>query len=216
MSPGEFDEDSESDLYTEGSAEDSSDEDGFDDELVDDPLADADSETLLKRAIDTVAQARRAPLSASVLIARDELLPVLEAALEKLPDELRHARWLLKEQEEFIDQRRREADALLEDVRVQAERMVQRTEIVRQAQITADQLLDSAGEESRRLRFEAEDFCDKRLATFEIVLERTLKTVQAGREKLQAVPNPMVADPASAGGTGEDDENAAFFDQDEY
>jgi hypothetical protein len=185
---------------------------GDEDDSPDDPYADEDAETLLQRAIDSVAQARRAPLSASVLIGRDELLDLLQAALEKLPDEVRRARWLLKEQEEFIAQRRREADTLLEEVRVQAERMVQRTEIVRQAQLTADQILDGASEEARRLKYEAEDFCDQRLANFEIVLDRTLKTVQAGREKLQAVPTPVA--PEVEG--DEEGENAAFFDQDEY
>ena len=37
----------------------------------------------------------------------------------------------------------------------------------------------------RRLRHEVEDFCDQKLASFEIVLERTQKLVAAGREKLQ-------------------------------
>ena len=106
---------------------------------------------------------------------------------------------------------------LLEEVRAQAERMVQRTEIVRQANQVAQRILDDAREEARRLRHEAEDYCDQRLASFEIVLERTLKTVQAGREKLQAVPPPLHdgeslrlgADaPADLAPTG-------FFDQDD-
>ena len=91
---------------------------------------------------------------------------------------------------------------LLDDVRAQAERMVQRTEIVRQANQVAQRILDDAREEGRRLRHEAEDYCDQRLASFEIVLERTFKTVQAGREKLQAVPPPsMTASRCASGPT---------------
>ena len=44
------------------------------------------------------------PLSASVMINRDEVLELLEDAIERLPDELRAARWLLKEREEFLAQ----------------------------------------------------------------------------------------------------------------
>jgi signal transduction histidine kinase len=80
----------------------------------------------------------------------------------------------------------------LEEVRVQAERMVQRTEIVRQANHVAQRILDDANEEARRLRHEAEDYADQKLASFEIVLDRTMKTVQAGREKLQVSPLPKV------------------------
>jgi cell division septum initiation protein DivIVA len=142
-----------------------------------------------------------------------------------MPDELRQARWLLKEREEFLAEKGREADALLEEVRVQAERMVQRTEIVRQANHVAQRILDDANEEARRMRHEAEDYADQKLASFEIVLDRTLRTVQAGREKLQVTPIPNIdigeggltslAPPSSPNGAGgRTDEPEGFFDQD--
>lgn len=149
-------------------------------------------EDLLRQAVDLVASARRAPLSASVLLPRDDLLEVLQRALEALPDELRQARWLLRERQEFLAQRQREADELIETVRAQAERMVQRTEIVRQANHVAQRTVTEARDEARRLRREAEDFCDRKLAAFEVVLERTARTVRAGRERL--------ATPSDAGG----------------
>ena len=50
----------------------------------------------------------------------------------------------------------------------------------------AQRILDDANEEARRMRHEAEDYCDQKLAGMEIVLDRIMRTVQAGREKLQA------------------------------
>lgn len=178
---------------------------------------DDDSAGLLQRAIDEVTSARRAPLSSSVLVPRDELLEVMQAALDRLPDELRRARWLLRERDEFLAQRQHEADQLLDDVRAQAEQMVQRTEIVRQANQVARRIVDDAREEARRLRHEAEDFCDQRLASFEIVLERTIKTVQAGRQRLQATPPPSPAETPTPVSTGvvPDAGDSAFFDQDQ-
>jgi F0F1-type ATP synthase membrane subunit b/b' len=176
------------------------------------PDTEGDAETLLRRAVDSVNVARAMPLSSSVLVARDELLALLEAALDRLPDELRQARWLLRESDEFVAQRKRDADSLLDDVRAQAERMVQRTEIVRQANQVAQRILDDAREDARRLRHEAEDFCDQKLASFEIVLDRTLKTVLAGREKLQATPVVVPPDGAEVEAT---DPPGSFFDQDE-
>ena len=142
-----------------------------------------DAEAFIRSALDLVQTAKAMPLSASVLVSREELVELLQAALDRMPDELREARWLLKEREEFLAERSREADALLEEVRVQAERMVQRTEIVRQANHVAQRILDDANEEARRLRHEAEDYADQKLASFEIVLDRTMKTVQAGRRE---------------------------------
>jgi hypothetical protein len=183
-----------------------------------------DAETLIRSALDVVHTAKAMPLSASVLVSREELAELLQAALDRMPNELRQARWLLKERDEFLAEKGREADALLEEVRVQAERMVQRTEIVRQANHVAQRILDDANEEARRLRHEAEDYADQKLASFEIVLDRTLRTVQAGREKLQVTPIPnidigeggltSVAPTSTNGAAGRDDEPEGFFDQD--
>jgi vacuolar-type H+-ATPase subunit H len=151
-----------------------------------------DAETLVRQALDLVVNAKQMPLSASVLISKEEVAELLQDALQRMPDELRQARWLLKEREDFIAEKTREADVLLEEVRVQAERMVQRTEIVRQANHVAQRILDDANEEARRLRHEVEDYADQKLASFEIVLDRTMKTVRAGREKLQVSPIPPV------------------------
>ncbi len=183
-----------------------------------------DAEALIRSALDLVQTAKAMPLSASVLVSREELAELLQAALDRMPDELRQARWLLKERDEFLAEKGREADNLLEEVRVQAERMVQRTEIVRQANHVAQRILDDANEEARRLRHEAEDYADQKLASFEIVLDRTMKTVQAGREKLQVSPLPKVeigeggdTSLASVGPAGESqgvDDPEGFFDQD--
>src|SRR5439155_25393008 len=125
-----------------------------------DGTSEIDTETLLKRVAEIINNTRSIPLSSSVkLDNKDELLELLDEALQRLPDELRQARWMLKEREEFLAKTQRDADDLLESARVQAERMVQRTEIVRQAQHTAQRTVEQANDDARRLRLEAEDYC---------------------------------------------------------
>src|SRR6476659_8141727 len=168
-----------------------------------------ESEALLRRVAELIAGARPMPLSASVMINKDEVLELLEEAIEKLPDELRAARWLLKEREDFLLKTRRDADDILDAARNRAERMVQRTEVVKAAELRARQTTDAADDEARRLRLECEDYCDQKLASFEIVLERTLKTVAAGRTKLQG--NPLTGETPAVTVAPEDDEaNQAF------
>ena len=87
----------------------------------------------------------------------------------------------------------------------------ERTEVVRAAEMRARKIVEAAENEARRMKLEIEDFCDQRLASFEILLERTLKTVVVGREKLNGrihdtrPPAPPDPEPVSN-----------FFDQDEY
>jgi hypothetical protein len=76
--------------------------------------------------------------------------------------------------------------------------MVQRTEVVKAAEQRAYEIVDAAQADARRLRHEVEDFCDQKLASFEIVLERTQKLVAAGRSKLQGTNRRAEAAAAAA------------------
>ena len=180
-----------------------------------------DSETMIRRVVDIIESTRTLPLSSSVkLDNRDEVVELLEEAIARLPEDLRQARWMLKEREEYLEKMRREGEEILEAARLRAERMVQRTEIVREANHTARDIVEAARDEARRLRLEAEDYADQKLAAFEIVLERTIKTVAAGRQKLAATPAPAVdrsSEPIIAGADPTDATavSDAFFDQDE-
>ena len=178
-----------------------------------------DTEGLVRRVIEIIDGTRALPLSSSVkLDNKEEVLELLEDACERLPEETRQARWLLKERDEYLAKMKREGDDLVYAARLQAERMVQRTEIVREAQQAARRIVEEARDEARRLRLEAEDYCDQKLAAFEVVLDRTIKTVAAGREKLSVTPMPLVdgRDTDIAGIDAEDDLDGedAFFDQD--
>ena len=169
-----------------------------------------ESEMLLRRTIDIIATAPSVPLSSTPRIDRDEVIELLEDALMRLPEEIRQARWMLKERQEFLEKTKREADEILGAARQQAERMVQRTEVVRAAETRARQVIDTADEESRRLKNETEDFLDQRLGSFEILLDRLSKTVANGRNRLSigSQPPPEAEEPI------EEQHRAGFFDQD--
>lgn len=183
------------------------------------PYQAPEAELLLRRVAEMIAGARPMPLSSSAIINKEEVLELLEEAIARLPDELRAARWLLKEREEFLAKVRREGDDILDQARTRAERMVQRTEVVKAADQRARRIVDDAEAEASRLRLECEDYCDQKLASFEIVLERLLKTVAAGRVKLQG--SALAGDVSLTGPAGPEPEPAqgptssrAFFDQD--
>ncbi len=194
----------------------------------------AETEDVLLQLRDIIDAARPVPLSASSMIAKEEVLELIDEALNRLPEELRAARWLLKEREEFLERTRHEADEILDQARTRAERMVQRTEVVKAAEQRAYDIVESAQADARRLRHEVEDFCDQKLASFEIVLERTQKLVAAGRAKLQGTNllaeaaaaaaaegglNPPAADamtaghPSAGGANGDAAAYAAYGDE---
>lgn len=176
------------DVETEGAAPDPEEPTGGEEtRRVRRPRAkNVDAEDLFRRVADLIAAARPMPLSASAMINKEEVLELLNEALERLPEDLREARWLRKERDEYIAKMHADGDDIVDAARARAGQMVQRTEVVKAAEARARKIVGQAEAEARRLRLECEDYCDQRLAGFEIVLERTLRTVAQGREKLQS------------------------------
>jgi F0F1-type ATP synthase membrane subunit b/b' len=179
--------------------------------LEDEPEKIPDTEALLVQLRETLDAARSMPLSASVMVNREEFGEILQDAIDGLPEELRQARWLLKEREEVLERADREAERIIDVARVRAERMVERTEVVREARRAAEDTIDQAGRLAAQMRLEAEDYVDRKLAAFEVVLDRTIQQVAKGRERL-SVHAPTHEDLL---GPEADEAEQAFFDQDE-
>lgn len=174
------------------------------------------AEVLLRQAIALIEQARPMPLSASSMINKEEILPVLQQALAGLPEELRAARWMVKEREAYRARMEREGEDIMAAARTRAEQMVQRTEVMKAAEHRARRIVTEAEEHARRMKLETEDWCDQKLGGFEAVLNKTLRTVASGRERLQGVTARTAApepgpdpDPESADADSDD-----IFDQD--
>lgn len=153
---------------------------------------------LLQQLRSVIEAARPVPLSASSMINKEEILEIIDQVGRHMPEELRSARWLLKEREEFLTKVQGEGDDLLNQARAQAEQMVQRTEVVKAADQRARQIVEHADSEARRMRREAEDYCDQKLASFEAALDKTRAVVSAGRAKLRGNPLDALASKETA------------------
>ncbi len=208
--------------------------DGYDDpdEFRAEPARHArrDIEADLRQLIDLISAAKQMPLSNSALIPREDVLGLLEDALRDLPDEIREARWALRDREELMAAEMHKAQQLMDQVRAEAARMVDKTEIVRQSRLKADQIIADAQTQARQMINQSEDFIDGKLGNFEIVLERLLKTTRSGRERLnsQGLPTSLLdgrpsendfLSPEPAPASSPHDETSAdssFFDQDAF
>jgi len=175
---------------------------------------DVDSEILLQRALDLVEQSRSIPLSSTVMVPRQDLLELLEDALAALPEDLKRARWLLRDQDIFIEEKRREADQMLEEARVRVQQMAAKEEVVRQARLQAAKILEEANDEARRRRHEVDDYCDVKLGEMERVVDRIMKTVVAGRNRLKPIVEAGQAPLAGSEADGDTD-GSGFFDNDD-
>ena len=154
----------------------------------------------LQQLEEIVRDAKSMPLSSSALVNREETLELLREAQEALPEEIKQARWIVKDREELLAKARGEAEKIVEQAREDQLRMARREEIVRKASEEAERVLGEADAQARSLRREAEDYADGKLAQFEIALRRileesegavralskTIDQVELGRQRLRA------------------------------
>ncbi|MEU3833142.1 ATP synthase F0 subunit B [Streptomyces microflavus] len=143
-----------------------------------------DVQKKLDEIVEAVGNARAMPMSASCVVNRAELLAMLEEVREALPDSLAHAQQLIGGQEQFAEQARQEAERIIQSAHAQRSSLIAETEIARQSQSEADRILSEARREAEEVRAEADDYVDSKLANFEVVLTKTIGSVDRGREKL--------------------------------
>jgi cell division septum initiation protein DivIVA len=139
----------------------------------------------IEALIQQIRSAKNVPFSASAMVDRQALLDRLEALRERAPDELKQARWMMRDRNEMMGRAQKEADQVISEARVERDRLVSRTEIVQAANREADKIIEEAKARAREIRIEAEDYVDAKLASFEVVLQKTLAAVAKGRESLR-------------------------------
>lgn len=136
-------------------------------------------------------EAKTMPLSSNALVDRETILGKLEALRASLPDELRAARWMVREREAFIARTNEKAREIVDKARAEADELVSDSNIVAEAVEEANILVRRAEGEARRLRLETEDQIEKKLQRVEGLLVEIMDQVHDAREELhQARPKP--------------------------
>ncbi|MFE3495534.1 ATP synthase F0 subunit B [Streptomyces sp. NPDC059175] len=143
-----------------------------------------DVQKKLDEIVAAVGNARSMPMSASCVVNRAELLAMLEEVRAALPGSLAQARELIGDRDQMVAQARQEAERIIEAAHSERGSLVSGTEIARQSQEEADRILAEARREAEEIRAEADDYVDSKLANFEVVLNKTIGSVDRGREKL--------------------------------
>ncbi|OKK06750.1 cell division initiation protein [Streptomyces sp. CB03234] len=143
-----------------------------------------DVQKKLDEIVETVASARSMPMSASCVVNRAELLGMLDELRQALPGSLAQAQELIGGREQLVEQARQEAERIIEAAHAERGSLISDTQIARQSQEEADRILAEARREAEEIRAEADDYVDSKLANFEVVLTKTIGSVDRGREKL--------------------------------
>ncbi|MEU6079785.1 cell division initiation protein [Streptomyces sp. NPDC047108] len=143
-----------------------------------------DVQKKLDEIVEAIGSARSMPMSASCVVNRAELLALLEEVREALPGSLAQAQELLGGRDRMVDEARAEAERIIQGAHAERGSLVSGTEVALRSQQEADRIVAEARTEAEEIRAEADDYVDSKLANFEVVLTKTIGSVDRGREKL--------------------------------
>jgi cell division septum initiation protein DivIVA len=140
---------------------------------------------LIDKLDDLIHNARSVPLTDSVMLDREEIYDLLDQMRSTIPEEIKQARWIVKERQEMLAEAKTEAERIQAEAQEKAEQMASETEVVRLAEKNAQKIVEDAHEREREIRLGAEDYADEVLNNLEVNLEKFLAAVRRGRERLQ-------------------------------
>jgi len=197
-----------------------------------------DLATRLAQLEQLVREAKSMPLSSSVLVNKEDVLQMLHEMQESLPEEIKQARWIVRDREELLAKARGEGERIVAEARDEQRRLALKEEVARRADEEAERILGEAEQKRTQMQREAEDYVDGKLAQFETALRRiledsqaatratakTLDQVELGRERLRApatAAEERLAAPAQEAFAADDDgwsrrpAGTALFDEED-
>jgi hypothetical protein len=146
---------------------------------------------LIDELHELVDCAKRVPLSDQVRVDREKIYATLDRVRSTIPEELKQARWIVRERAEMLAEAKREAERILEEARGRQRQLVSRHELIRQAERSAEEIIDDSRARAQEMRLGAEDYADEILDTLEVNLSKLIAAVRRGRERLQGPDDPV-------------------------
>ncbi len=140
---------------------------------------------LIDRIEEIVDSAKGVPFTNQKMVEPDAVYEIIDEIRAQYPDELKQARWIVKERQEMLEEAEKEANRILEEARERAQALASEQEVVRLAESQAADIMDKARQSEREIRLGAEDYADEMLANLEVNLGKLLTAVQRGRDRLQ-------------------------------
>ncbi|MBN8869263.1 MAG: ATPase [Solirubrobacterales bacterium] len=146
---------------------------------------------LIDKLDDLVHNARPVPLTDQVRVDREEIYDLLDQMRATIPEEIKQARWIVKERQEMLEEAKRESERVVREAREQQARLVSDEEVTKQAERAADEIVEDARAREREIRLGAEDYADEILNTLEVNLQKFTAAVQRGRDRLAGRDEPL-------------------------
>ena len=145
---------------------------------------------LIDKLDDLVHNAKPMPLTDQVRVDKEEIYDILDQMRATIPEEIKQARWIVKERQEMLAEAKREAERIVKEAHDRQDRLVSDEEVTKRADREAEEIIEDAHAREREIRLGAEDYADEILNTLEVNLSKFIAAVQRGRDRLAGKDEP--------------------------
>jgi hypothetical protein len=145
---------------------------------------------IIDKLDDLVHDAKQLRLRGQVRVNREEIYDILDQMRATIPEDVKQARWIVKERQELLAAARREAERIVEEAGGRQTELVTEHEVTRRAELEAEEIIDGARAREREIRLGAVDYADEILNTLEVNLSTFIAAIRRGRERLQDRDEP--------------------------
>ncbi len=121
-----------------------------------------------------------------VLIDQEQFLDMLADLRSQLPRELEDARRIVADRSNILETAKKEAEMTTRVAEERARKLVDHDEIVKQAQMKANEIMSTAQLQSRELKKAAMEYADSMLAQVDEQLNKSLIEVRQRRQSFRS------------------------------
>ena len=142
------------------------------------------SDKLLEDLESLVMNASKVPFTNKKMVEEEEILQIIDDLKESMPAELEQSKKILAERDKVIADAQHHADGMGAQAKDYIAKLTEESELVRQAQERANQVIQTANDSSEQLKNSSITYAGDVLKYVESTLEKTLSSIQQNRESL--------------------------------
>lgn len=141
---------------------------------------------LLDQLESTIEGSKRAFMqNDKIIISPDELYQLIDQIRSTVPDDIKDAQWVKKEEEQIKKKAQEDYERIIEEAHLRAQDLVCETEIYRLAEIRVKEMLDEANQAAHDITLGAFNYANDIMEKIEKQLQIYYDVVQDGKDEIQ-------------------------------
>ena len=140
--------------------------------------------SLLDILEDELEKGASVPFASKAFIDREKFLDIIKDIRLSLPEEIKQAEWVKKEQQRILLEAQKEAEAITREAEQRIKALIDENEITKTAYQQSREIVETAQNNAKEIRLGAKEYADSILEEVEKYLINQLEIIRSNRQEL--------------------------------